>query len=89
MMAKAKGSCRGSHKRYYFDKVSGSCQIFFYGGESVPFFFATFGKSLGFCQKTLVNTSSQCGNFRICLPLTYYSAILDSFEIDFGKFDFT
>jgi len=31
-MAKAKGSCRGSHKRYYFDKVSGSCQIFFYGG---------------------------------------------------------
>ena len=33
MMNKEKGTCRGFLKRFYFDKNSGKCQSFFYGGN--------------------------------------------------------
>ena len=33
MMNKEYGTCRGFLKRFYFDKNSGKCQSFFYGGN--------------------------------------------------------
>lgn len=30
--SKAEGPCRGQYRRYFFDKSSGQCQEFVYGG---------------------------------------------------------